>query len=39
LKGVVLDESTIGQVNVRDAMVLSKGRANAFKKVVTFSQK
>jgi hypothetical protein len=25
LKGVVLDESTIGQVNVRDAMVLSKG--------------
>jgi hypothetical protein len=25
LKGVVLDESTIGQVNVRDAMVLSRG--------------
>ena len=25
LKGVVLDESTTGQVNVRDAMVLSRG--------------
>ena len=25
LEGVVLDENTIGQVNVRDAMVLSRG--------------
>lgn len=29
LKGVVLEESTLKQVNVRDAMVLSRGRANA----------